>query len=533
MAITTIKHRIALAAIIVFTYLTVMSLCHSQPSVEVNQNRQNIARIISDFQSDTIKGTPDEKIIKANSDPANKNDQIESIDSTKFNVFGDLLNDDPVYNKRQPLWVPILEVPLFNIGLWAVNRYAMNADYARVNPTTWSRNIKTGWEWDGDRFGMNFLAHPYSGGIQFTNARACGYTFFESMPFAFAGSLMWEYFGEKTLPSYNDIINTPISGAFYGEILYRLGSNILDDRTTGAERVFRELGAAVLSPTRFMNRLIQGKLTSLTHKEVYQKEPLNVEISVGARKANDEGMFWTGPSNIFVNAQLDYGYALEKREWKPFDYFQIRAGVNFGIGRKLIEMITGYGILYGKNVKSGDLEMVMGIFQHYNYYDNKTFELGTIGFGGGIMSKYPIAKETFLFTNLHLAIVPLAGNSTRFGPDTSQLRDYNYGGGLQSKLESGLNLSWGSIQFIGNFYWIHNYNVVASHDGVGQHVGAKGDNFIAIIKPRITIKLYQNVHIGFEQMLYSSSRYTDFGTFLSTATEQRFYLMINVGNFKL
>jgi hypothetical protein len=41
---------------------------------------------------------------------------------------------------------------------------------------------------------------------------------------------MWEYFGENTRPSFNDVINTPVNGAFFGEILYRLSSNILDDR---------------------------------------------------------------------------------------------------------------------------------------------------------------------------------------------------------------------------------------------------------------------------------------------------------------
>ncbi|MBU4308132.1 MAG: DUF3943 domain-containing protein, partial [Acidobacteria bacterium] len=46
------------------------------------------------------------------------------------------------------------------------------------------------------------------------------------------GSLLWEYFGETTRPAYNDIINTTFSGALFGEILYRLSSNILDDRTT-------------------------------------------------------------------------------------------------------------------------------------------------------------------------------------------------------------------------------------------------------------------------------------------------------------
>ena len=35
--------------------------------------------------------------------------------------------------------------------------------------------------------------------------------------------------------------------------------------------------------------------------------------------------------------------------------------------------------------------------------------------------------------------VPLAGNSTRFGPDTTQVRDYTYDDGIEAKLESTIN----------------------------------------------------------------------------------------------
>ena len=516
------KKSKASAALVLITFLTIPSLCYSQ---SVQANKQDLIKSVdstSASHGDTINGTPDEKIVKSNSNPANKDDQIKPIDSTRYTMFGDLLNDDTVYNKKYPLWMPIWEVPAFNVGIWGIDRYIINADYARISTTTWSHNIKTGWEWDTDRFGQNFLLHPYSGGINFMSARSNGYTYWESIPFALGGSLMWEYFGENTLPSYNDIINTSVTGAFYGEILYRLSSNILDDRTTGAERFFREFGAAVLSPPRFFNRLVQGKLSRVTTQEVYQKEPLNIELSAGMRMVNDESNFGTGPQNAMLNIQLDYGYPLEKRDWKPFDFFTLRAGLNLGVGRKFAENIIGYGILCGKNVQSGNLEMLWGLFQHYDYFDNKTFELGTIALGGGIMSKYPLSKEAYVFTNFHLGIVPLAGNSTRLGPDTSQFRDYTYDGGMETKLETGLNLDWASVQLNGYYYWLSTY------------VGASGNNFIGIIRPRITIKLIKNLNLGFEQLLYLTDRYTaNSGNFHAARTEQRIYLMFNAGNFKL
>ena len=147
-----------------------------------------------------------------------------------------------------------------------------NQDFAKVNFQTWKHNIKAGWEWDTDRFGINFFAHPYSGTISFNMARSNGYNYWQSFPYALGGSLMWEYFGENTLPSYNDVINTPVNGAFLGEILYRISSNILDDRTRGMDRVLREIAAGIIDPGRGINRLLQGKTFRKTNKEIYQKE---------------------------------------------------------------------------------------------------------------------------------------------------------------------------------------------------------------------------------------------------------------------
>jgi hypothetical protein len=429
-----IKKRKSFAAFCAIAYLTMSSLCYGQ--------------------IDTIKGTPDEKIVKFNSDSANKQDLIKTIGSTKYNMFGDLLNDDPIYNKKTSLWMQGFSVLQSHILLGLIDRYVFNYDFARIGFNSWKHNINTGWEWDTDRFGMNFFGHPYGGGLNFSSARSNGYSFWEALPFAIVGSLMWEYLGENTLPAYNDQILTPISGAFFGEVLYRLSSNVLDDRTTGSERFFRELGSAVLAPKRFVNRLLQGKLTRLTTEEVYQKNPLNIELSAGFRKLNDGRSFWTGPQSAIFNLFFDYGYPFEKLDRKPFDYFKIRAEANFGVGRKILDLVSGYGILYCKNIQTGSNEMLIGLFQHYNYFDNMTFELGAIAVGGGLMSKLTVFKDSYLFTNFHLGIVPIAGNSTQLGPDTTQVRDYNFGGGLETKLECGLNLGWGSIPFIGYYYWI-------------------------------------------------------------------------------
>lgn len=441
---------------------------------------------------------------------------------TVTNKYGDLRNDKREFNKKYPIWTVAAKVTGANLLTFAVDRYLLNYEFSRVGFNSWKHNIQTGWEWDVDRFGMNFIVHPYSGAGFFNAARSSGYNFWESAPFAVFGSLQWEYFAENTLPSYNDIINTPVNGVFLGEVTYRIGSNILEDQSTGWERFGREFAVFVLSPTRAFSRFTQGKMFRVTSEEVYQTEPLNITLGAGARVINDEGSLLTGRKNVWIDATLDYGNPFEVRTRKPFDYYRFRIAFTKGAGRKILDNVTGYGLLFGKNVQVGDVGMLVGGFQHFNYFDNESFELATISFGPGIVSMLPIASSSNLNTTFHVGIVPFAGNSTRFGPDTTQFKDYNYGGGAEAKLECSLNLGgWVDFSFIGYYFWVRTY------------VGHAGDHYIGLIKPRIGVHLWRNLSIGFEHLVYYSDRYTrDYGDYHTIRTEQKVILSLYFEDFK-
>jgi hypothetical protein len=445
----------------------------------------------------------------------------DSIFYTKYNKYGDLKDDDPEFNLKKPWWFVAFKVLAANAAITSFDRYALKQPNANVGFNSWKHNLKTGWEWDTDRFGMNFFFHPYGGGGYYNSAISSGYSFYEAIPFAIAGSLSYEYFGENSLPSYNDFINTPVSGAFIGEVFYRLSSNILDDRATGFRRVFLEFASGAINPTRAFGRLMSGKAWRHTENEVYQKEPLNIALSSGLRKTNNGSSFGTGSGSLTFNIHLDYGNPFELRSRKPYDFFKMRTDMNFGVGRKILDNINGYGLLYGNNVQVGSMEMLIGFYQHFDYWDNKTFELGTMAFGGGAVTKLPLSKNVNLYTNLHLDIVPFAGNSTQYGPDTSQFRDYNYGGGLGGKLESTLEFGRRtSATFIGYYYWIRTY------------VGHKGDHYIAIIRPRIEVRCINNLSLGFEHLVFYSDRYpADFHPIHFVRTEQRLFLKLYFEQF--
>ncbi len=438
------------------------------------------------------------------------------------NMYGNLTDDDTLYNKKYPLWIPISEIVGTNGLIWALDRYAFNYDYARIGPETWKRNLKEGWEWDSDKFGINFIGHPYSGTLYFTAARSNGYDFWESAPFAVGGSLMWEYFAETTRPSYNDIINTPINGIFLGEIFYRLSENILDDQSRGGERVFREIAAGLISPELAFNRFVQGKMSRVTPREVYQKEPCNISLFAGIQKINTNQEFLTGEMKEMLNIQVDYGNPFEKRERKPFDVFRIRMDMSYNASNKFINQISGYGNLFTNTSSVGKLSLIHGLFQYYDYWDNQTFELGTIGFGEGVISKLNIHKKSNLYTSLHLCLVPFAGSSTHFGLDTLDFRNYNFGGGLEGKFESTFNIgNAATVNFNAYYFWVHTY------------VGLAGDNLIGVLRPRITVTLIKNLSVGLEEYVYINDRYSPIRNAIhQTRTEQKVFLLLYLENKK-
>jgi hypothetical protein len=444
--------------------------------------------------------------------------KISYRDSTVSNIYGDLLDDDPVANPKYPLWMPIFGVIEGNFITWSIDRGMFNADFSRVGFRSWEENFNDGWEWDSDGFGINHFFHPYGGSMAFNSGRASGYSFFESVPFAFGSSLMWEMMGENTKPSYNDLINTTVNGAFAGEILYRLSSNVLDDRTTGMARFFRELFAAFLDPRRGFNRLIHGRTFHVNSERVYQKEPLNVSFSIGAHNINVGSQLGTGVSNVMLNAQFVYGNPFELRSRKPFDFFKLRFDMNFGEGPRIIDNITGYGLLFGSNHQAGTFKFIAGGFQHFDYWDNYTYQLTAIGLGGGIFSQLPILTSSVIETGLHLAVVPLGAISSPYVAVGD--RYYSYGGGMEGKFENIFDLGWGSLTTDYFFYYLQTY------------VGAAGHNVVSIFKPRLAVHLFGGMSVGFEYLMYQRNGFfNDYPEFYSYHTEQKIYVVLNLENF--
>jgi len=97
---------------------------------------------------------------------------------------------------------------------------------------SWRDNVKAGPVKDEDGFCMNGIMHPWGGAIYYMSARGSGYRWWES--FIYSGLLstfMWEYGLEAfaEVPSWNDLIVTPVAGSILGEGFFILKRRIVEN----------------------------------------------------------------------------------------------------------------------------------------------------------------------------------------------------------------------------------------------------------------------------------------------------------------
>ncbi|MFW7522730.1 DUF3943 domain-containing protein [Vibrio ostreicida] len=99
----------------------------------------------------------------------------------------------------------------------------------------WVDNVSSGPTWDRDEHFLNYVMHPYFGGVYYTAARHSGFNEFESFLYsATMSTFFWEYGVEAfaEIPSWQDLFITPFFGAVVGEIMFEAEQDII---TTGRE----------------------------------------------------------------------------------------------------------------------------------------------------------------------------------------------------------------------------------------------------------------------------------------------------------
>ena len=118
--------------------------------------------------------------------------------------------------------------------LWAMPESVSNWDKEEIKEKglfwKWKENVKAGPVWDEDDWVLNYVTHPYSGGVYYMTARSSGFNIFESFLYsAFMSTCFWEYGIEAfaEIPSKQDLIVTPVLGSVVGEGFFYAKKSIL------------------------------------------------------------------------------------------------------------------------------------------------------------------------------------------------------------------------------------------------------------------------------------------------------------------
>ncbi len=378
--------------------------------------------------------------------------------------------------KKKNFWRAGAEVIGLNLGIWAYDRYVIDGYYAHISWETIKNNFKQGFKWDDDHLYENMFGHPYHGSLYFNGGRSNGYNFWQSGLFALGGSAMWEIAMENVPPSINDIIATPIGGMALGEALFRTSDLIIDDSSTGGERVGREIAAFIVDPIRGFNRIVTGQAWKkrATSGRRFGLPPISLEVALGARfldSQNSNVQMCRG--GLGMEIDFEYGYRFEPSK-APYDYFSLLAELQVVKTQPLISRMQLMGRLYSRNVTDKPkLNINLGIYQHFDYFDSDTIKPENEKFhfpavvpykmaspasvGAGGMLRYLASSRMCIDGYAHVNALILAGVVTDLF--RKYHRNYNWGSGFSAK--AGLN--WAltnnrlSVRLANQFYGVYTW----------------------------------------------------------------------------
>ena len=296
------------------------------------------------------------------------------------------------------------------------------ADYRTTGTTIRQHLTDSKWVLDNDQFSVNQFLHPYSGSVYFGLARSSGLNFWESSLYSVAGSFLWEIGGEKTNPSINDMIATPIGGTFLGEPLFRM-ANLLLESDDGRPGFWRELGAAIISPPTGFNRLVFGNRFDAVYPSHRPATFMRLEAGGTltssshnvASNVNEHGAVGEFTLTYGLPGKPGYGYT------RPFDYFDFHVSAATA---NTLETISTRGLLVGTTYASGDTTRgIWGLFGSYDYISPQVFRVSSTALSLGTVWQSWLADELALQgTFLGGVGYGAAGSIQR-----TEERDYHYG----------------------------------------------------------------------------------------------------------
>ncbi|MBM6991964.1 MAG: DUF3943 domain-containing protein [Prevotella sp.] len=353
---------------------------------------------------------------------------------------------DPDYTRRR--WGRAIATATgINVLVHSFDRFVLDEDFAKVNFKSIAANWRHAFVWDNDQFSTNLFAHPYHGNLYFNSARSNGLSFWQSTPFALGGSLMWEFCGEVEPPAINDLIATTFGGICLGEITHRISALILNDRSRGFRRFLREAAATVINPMQGFTRIVDGDAARVRREKFlyhdFSRIPVEFAVTTGVRFLADDGGLFRGVRLPYLSFYLNYGDAFNDNNTQPYDYFTAKVSMSLSGKQPFINGVHLLGRLWSDIVYEGkEGQTLIGLFQHFNYYDSEPIKDGTnltpyriseaAAFGPGIFWEFPrVGNLSRLEQRIFADLILLGGTKSDYYNIID--RDYNMGSGFSIK----------------------------------------------------------------------------------------------------
>jgi len=364
----------------------------------------------------------------------------------------------PDCNPPKRFWAGAGELMAVQFVPWAFTKWVTEGEWSNISLATWGDNLQFPWQWDNNKFNNNQFAHPYHGSLYFNAGRANGYNFWESTPWAFGGSLMWELFGEVWAPSPNDLANTTLGGITLGEMLFRFSSLVLDNQATGGNRVVREVGAGLINPVRGFNRLVRGETGRISETPPdWRPTWIQASMDVGYRRFSTTSALDDpdGRDQGFVLFNVLYGDQREDLTKAPFSSFQVTGMLASASGNhKPLQELRVRGNLGAKPIGASGGGDYLAAFMTYEYISNPVVDFGAQGFQGGFVGRARPKEGVILNGEALIRANPIAAIRSDYFV-TAEGRDYDYGVATGGRLEgSAVFTGKAVVRASGGFVWL-------------------------------------------------------------------------------
>jgi hypothetical protein len=355
----------------------------------------------------------------------------------------------------------IFEGFLINGSVNRFNVWVLHDSTFKVTPQSWRTNLRQGWDWDKDNFLVNMLGHPYNGSLYFAAARTNGLSFWAGAPLTFFHSAVWEYFGETSQPSINDLVDTGLGGIALGEMFHRVAATIRNNESGGGGRLLRELAALPFDPVGSVNRLLSGDCCRRGPNPA-EHNPVATVLWVGggAGIVRAPGSLLSSLEDAkfssIILADLKYGDSYIDSLRKPFDAFSARIMLAPRHGG--LTQLVGVGRIAGTEMRRTDWNRhQLELNQRFEYLNNGALQFGAQTLELGMSSRVHLAGRFWLRTLAAADGIVLAGiNAPGAGVGP---RDYDFGPGVGGTLSAGLEHA--GIPFLTVHYqpaWIRTVN---------------------------------------------------------------------------